>query len=71
MDSTIISDPLRVPITVQKRTDGGVVLRGHRDNIILSETELDRLFAFARDKAVLQRFPIAPKTPLAAPQGDE
>ena len=65
------SDPLRVPITVQKRAEGGIVLRGHRDNIILSEAELDRLFAFARDEAHIQRFPMAPKSGLAGTHSDE
>jgi hypothetical protein len=57
-----ISDPLKIPITAQKQSDGSVILRGHKAVIILSQAELDRLFAFARNRAVIQRYP-APQRP--------
>jgi hypothetical protein len=63
-DSAIISDPYRSPIVAQKRTDsdGGVAIRGPRSGVlILSEPEVDRLVAFARDesrRARLQRYPM-------------
>ena len=60
-DPVIVSDPLRIPITAERRIDGGVVLRGRfRSVMALSKSELDRLIAFARGEATLQRFPMAP-----------
>ncbi len=63
-DVVIVSDPLRVPITAERRTDGGVAVRGHfRGVLVLSDTELDRLIAFARDeppRARIQRFVMTP-----------
>jgi hypothetical protein len=52
-------DRLRTPITAQKRDQGGVVLRGRRNFIALSESEFDRLTAFVRNEAKLQRHPIS------------
>jgi hypothetical protein len=67
-DAVVISDPYRAPIVAQKRndSDGGVVLRpaGRSLPIMLPEAELDRLFAFARGKPHIQRFPAVPKGPL-------
>jgi hypothetical protein len=71
-DPVIISDPLRVPITAERRIDGGVVVRGQfRSILALSQTELTRLAKFARNKPTLQRSPTAPKTPLSALQSDD
>lgn len=61
-DSAIISDPLRVPVIAQRRTDSekGIVLRGHFHHVlILSEAEVDRLVGYARDeppRARIQRY---------------
>jgi hypothetical protein len=55
----------------EKRDDGGVVLRCARAWIALSEAELDRVISFARNEATLQRFPMAPKMPLTAPETDD
>ena len=56
----IISDPLRVPVTAELRKDGGVLVRGHfRGALALSESELTRLIAFARNEPRIQRFPAA------------
>lgn len=69
-DSTITSDPLRVPITAQKKAQGGVILRGLKSILLLSQAELDRLVAFIRDeplKARLQRYVIAPRPPQKRP----
>jgi len=68
IDSAIISDPLRVPITAQRKSDGCVIIRGHRSNtLILSESELSRLISFTRDEprlGKLQRYPVmAPESP--------
>jgi hypothetical protein len=66
---TTISDPYRAKITAARNLDGGVLIRGPRSFLLLSETELDRLVAFVRDeppKARLQRFPMATENPLAA-----
>jgi hypothetical protein len=65
-DALIISDPLKIPLTAQKQSDGGVILRGHKSVLILSQSELDRLFAFAHNRAVIQRYPMAPKRSLDA-----
>lgn len=69
-DSVIITDQYRVPVIAQKRTDSetGVVLRGHFHHVlILSEAELDRLFAFVNDeppRARIQRYVVnAPESP--------
>lgn len=65
-DSLIISDPYRSPITAQKRQDGGVVLRGSRSMMILSEAELDRVVEFVRDEprlGQLQRYTMTPQRP--------
>jgi hypothetical protein len=59
-DSAIISDRLRTPITAQKRDQGGAVLRRHHNFIALSESEFDRLTAFVRNEAKLQRHAISP-----------
>lgn len=59
-DSVVISDALRVPITAERRADGGVAVRGHfRGVLALSEAECERLAAFATNRATLQRYPAA------------
>jgi hypothetical protein len=63
-DSMVISDRWRTPITAQPQRDGGIALRSGRSGLlILSPAELQRLFKFANDLGVLQRFPMAPKGP--------
>lgn len=63
----VISDEHRVPITADKQSDGTVILRGPRSLLILSEAEMDRLVAFARDEPMkprIQRYPVnAPESP--------
>lgn len=57
-EAAVISDPLRVPITAERRSDGGVAVRGRfRSILALSATELDRLIAFARDEPPRARIP--------------
>jgi hypothetical protein len=63
-DRTTISDRWRTPIIAEKREDGGIAIRGHFHGIVaLSPAELQRLFNYAHDLGVLQRFPMAPKSP--------
>jgi hypothetical protein len=63
-DAVKISDALRVPITAERRTNGGVALRGHfRGVLALSESELDRLIGFVRSDDTprlgrLESFPV-------------
>jgi hypothetical protein len=45
-DTAVISDPLRTPITAQKRETGGVVIRSARSFIALSDSEISRLIEF-------------------------
>jgi hypothetical protein len=57
-DSAIVSDALRVPITVQKRA---------------AASELQPLFDFAYDQprlGTLQRFPVARQSPPAATRSE-
>jgi hypothetical protein len=73
-DSIVISDRYRSPIVAQNRNDsgGGIVLRPSRGwPIIMPDAELDRLFAFAPDKAHIQRFQVGPKGAPAATYSDE
>jgi hypothetical protein len=65
-DSVTISDRWRTPVIAQGRKDGGIGLRGHFTNLLaLSDSELERLFSFARDLGVLRRFSMAAKSPQA------
>jgi hypothetical protein len=64
--ATVISDPFREAIVVQRKTDG-VVVRTSKTWLLLSGAELDRLFDFAHDHGVLRRYVMAPESP----QGDE
>ncbi|OBB86060.1 hypothetical protein A5781_06115 [Mycobacterium sp. 852002-30065_SCH5024008] len=79
MDSIIVTDRYRTPITAEKRDRGGVVLRGPRSWIALSAVEFERLVEFVRSCGMaastgsggrrlgrIERFP-AP----IAPQSDE
>ncbi|MGV0050113.1 hypothetical protein ACRU43_12875 [Mycobacterium colombiense] len=60
-NAVIISDPLRVPITAERRADGGVVVRGHfRGVLALSDGEINRLTSFALNKAHIQRYTANP-----------
>jgi hypothetical protein len=63
-DQTVITDRWRTPVIAQRRKDGGIVLRGYFTNIIaLSDTELERIFSFAHDQGVPQRYVMAPESP--------
>jgi hypothetical protein len=66
-DSRVISDRWREPIVAQKKTDG-IVLRTSKAWLLLSGAELDRLFAFLRDKPTIQRYPVQASE---SPQSDE
>ncbi|SPM32036.1 hypothetical protein [Mycobacterium terramassiliense] len=69
MDSCIISDPSRCPVTAQRREDGRIIVRTPgRPLQFFSPAEIDRLARFARGEGVLQRY-IA--SPLSATEGDE
>ena len=58
-ESVIISDKLRVPVTAERRSDGGVAIRGHfRGILALSGAELGRLIAFATNRPTIQRYPM-------------
>jgi hypothetical protein len=58
-DPVIISDPLRVPITAERRNGSGVVLRGHfRGMLALSQSECERLASFITGKAHIRRYPV-------------
>lgn len=57
-ESVIISDPLRVPITAERRANGGVAVRGQfRGILALSEAEVERLADFASNRPRIQRYP--------------
>lgn len=56
LDSAVISDPLKVPITATRKTDRGVVLRRPGACIALSGTEFDRVIAFVRNEARLMAY---------------
>jgi hypothetical protein len=62
MDTAIISDPFRVPVTAQRIEDGRVIIRTPgKSTMILSASEVDRLARFAADKPELgrlERFPV-------------
>jgi hypothetical protein len=52
-DAAVISDPLKVPITAQRRESGGVFIRSARSFIALSDAELGRLYDFTEDEPQL------------------
>lgn len=59
-ECAIISDPLRIPLVAQRLDDGRVMLRTPgRPPLFLSPQEVDRLSAFASNRATLQRYPAA------------
>jgi hypothetical protein len=47
--AAIVSDPLRTPVTAQRRECGGVFLRSSRSFIALSDAEFSRLVEFVQD----------------------
>lgn len=58
MDTCVISDPLRVPVTAQRLDDGRIIIRTPgRPAILFSADEIDRLARFAANRAVMQRYP--------------
>lgn len=58
MESAIISDPLRSMITVTRQGDGRIVVRAANRIMLFSEAEIERLYAFAGNKAMMQRYPV-------------
>lgn len=59
MDSCVISDPLRVPVTAQRVDDGRILVRAPgRSKLLFSVAEIERLAAFAGNKATIQRYPM-------------
>jgi hypothetical protein len=59
MTSTIISDPMRVPVVAYAREAGGVVISRGARYIALSATELDRLVKFTHGAGRLMRYPVS------------
>lgn len=54
-------------MTAQRLEDGRILIRAPgKSAAIFNTDEIDRLARFACNKATLQRFPMAPKSPLAA-----
>jgi hypothetical protein len=65
-DAIVVPNRYRTPTIVQRRDDGGVVLRQSRSYIVLDRGEFDRLVGFVSDApelGKLARFPIAIKSP--------
>ena len=62
-----INDALRRQLTVPKQMNGDVVLRWPRGFLILSQAEVDRMYAVTNDKARLQCLP----APLSGPETDD
>jgi hypothetical protein len=81
MTEEIISDLGRLPVVVQRRQRGGLLLHTRQMLVALSEREVDRLIEFALHnkkptattpaKARLQRFPMTPKCRTESPETDE
>lgn len=57
-ESIVVSERFRSPVIAEKRDGGGVVLRSARHWIALSPEELDRVVAFAGNRAHIQRYPV-------------
>jgi hypothetical protein len=66
-----IADPLRRQLTVHKQNNGDIVLRWPRGFLLLSQAEVDRMYAVTNEKARLQCFPAAPKSRPESPQTDD
>lgn len=62
IDTLVISDRWRVPMTAQRRDDGGIVIRTPgKGTLLLSQSELVRLMEFVRPQlGQLYRFPASP-----------
>ena len=60
-----VGDPLRRQLRADKQTNGDVVLRWPRGFLLLSQAEVDRIYAVTNEKAHIQRFPAetAPESP--------
>lgn len=57
VDTTVISDPLRVTILAQRLNDGRILVRTPGKPImIFSADEIDRLAKFAAGLGTMQRF---------------
>jgi hypothetical protein len=61
--ATAIGDPLRRNLTAHKQTNGDVVLRWPRGFLVLSQAEVNRMYAVATGKARIQRYVMAPELP--------
>lgn len=58
MDAIVISDPMRVPTTAQRREDGKIIVRvpGKDVNtLIFSPAEIERLYRFSQGLGTMQR----------------
>jgi hypothetical protein len=58
-ETLVISDRWRVPMTAQRREDGGIVIRTPgKDTLLLSQSELVRLMELVQPQlGRLERFP--------------
>ena len=72
LDSAIISDKFRVPVTATRIENNGVILRAPGKTMILSATELSRLIAFIHNAPQLGHLAhFAPQCAPGSPQTDE
>lgn len=58
-DQALISDAGRVPVTVQRRDNGGIVIYAHKAAVVLSSDEAERLASFVTGRAHIERHPVA------------
>ena len=58
MNCTIISDPLRSMITAERMANGRIALKAGKSTVLLSDAEIERLYDFAVNRAIIQRFPV-------------
>jgi hypothetical protein len=61
-----VADSLRRPLTATKQSDGDVILRWPNGVLVLSQAEVDRIYAVTNNKPRIQRYPA-----LSASQTDE
>jgi hypothetical protein len=58
----LISDAYRGPLTAERRSGGGVILRTPRSYIALSASEFRALVAYADNRPHIQRYPLGAGT---------
>jgi hypothetical protein len=59
VDSIVISDEFRVPVTAQRLKDGRIIIRTPGKGVMLfSAAEVDRLAKFASGAGTMQRYPM-------------